>query len=74
VHAGRKEVRVITGRGVHSDGEPKLLSAVREWLTKQGLLFYEHTGYFTVMIDPVNPALASQTHGGRSDGASTSAG
>lgn len=65
---------MITGRGVHSDGEPKLLSAVREWLIKQGLLFNEHMGYFTVMLDPVNPTLASQLYSSATNGASTAAG
>lgn len=54
--AGRKEVRVITGRGVHSKGEPKLLHAVREWFSKQGLKFTEHKGYFTLYLDPPCPA------------------
>jgi len=49
-------VRVITGRGVHSDGEPKLLGAMRAWLIKQGLAFNEHVGYFTVKLEPANPA------------------
>lgn len=60
VRAGRKEVRVITGRGAHSKGEPKLLGAVREWLGKQGVSFVEHVGYFTVWLDPVAPVAGTQ--------------
>mmetsp|Transcript_10943 Transcript_10943/g.30022 ORF Transcript_10943/g.30022 Transcript_10943/m.30022 type:complete len:1008 (+) Transcript_10943:75-3098(+) len=60
---GRKEVRVITGRGVHSDGEPKLPSAMRDWLIKQGIQFQEHLGYFVVMLDPVNPTSVVSASG-----------
>jgi DNA-nicking Smr family endonuclease len=43
-------VRIITGKGLHSPAEPKLLVAVRQWLQASGLNFTDHTGFFEALI------------------------
>jgi DNA-nicking Smr family endonuclease len=57
-------VRIITGKGLHSPAEPKLLVAVREWLQASGLNFTEHAGFFEALIlagkqNVLGPGLAN---------------
>eukprot|EP00798_Chlamydomonas_sp_ICE-L_P000083 gene83-12907_t len=51
----KKLIRVVTGRGAHSKGDPKLLLAVRDWLREQGYQFTEGVGFFDVVIPAPPP-------------------
>lgn len=48
-------LKIITGRGKHSKGDPILLPVVKSWLEAQGLPFTEQVGCLSVDIMP--PAL-----------------
>ncbi|GAX77273.1 hypothetical protein CEUSTIGMA_g4719.t1 [Chlamydomonas eustigma] len=50
--ASKVILKVITGRGNHSNGDPKVLPAVREWLIESGLPFYEGVGYYEIELSP----------------------
>lgn len=49
---GWKHVTIITGRGLHSQGAPVLLPAVREWLKNRGCEYEECPGYFQFTMAP----------------------
>jgi hypothetical protein len=48
--AANVTLNLITGRGLHSKGMPKLLHAVREYLTDRGYHFDEKVGSFHVFL------------------------
>lgn len=50
--AGRKQVEVITGRGNHSKGEPKLKLAVREFLESHRIPFEDGDGFMVITLEP----------------------
>ena len=60
--AAKVVLRIITGRGKHSRGDPKVLPIVREWLDAAGLSYQEGLGFFDVELappeGPLGPAAA----------------
>ena len=50
VPAGKKIIKVITGRGAHSRGDPKLMQAVKDWLRERDYAFEEKIGHILVML------------------------
>ncbi|KAF8752013.1 Small MutS-related domain [Rhizoctonia solani] len=56
--AGQTTVRVITGKGIHSEGEPQLIPAVEESLRSKGLRHHtdpNNAGVVVVELGPRSP-------------------
>ncbi|KAH7337570.1 Smr domain-containing protein, partial [Rhizoctonia solani] len=56
--AGQTTVRVITGKGLHSSGDPQIIPAVQESLRRSGLRHHtdpNNTGVVVVELGPRSP-------------------